>query len=246
MAGELRIAVLDDDQAELDRVRGALDALGETGAEYFSDKASLIRAARSEPPFDMAFLDVYLQDGTGIEAAEALREINPDTDFAFITTSQEHAVEAFSLGALHYLVKPVSRDDVAEAIRRKEARGASRRSITLNVNRERHRVYLDSIVFIQSARHLVEVKLKDGRCLRVWQPISEIEALLDKNFLKLNRGVVVNMNEISSMDPETCAMSDGTALPVKQRDRAAIRKRYDDFLFNELHLMAVSKRRERK
>lgn len=246
MDEELRIAVLDDDREELGRVRGALEALGESCAEYFTDKSELISAAGRKPPFDLAFLDVYLQDGTGIEAAEALREISPETDLVFITTSREHAIDAFRLMALHYLVKPVSQADVAEVLRRREARGGARRSITLNVNRERHRVYLDSIVFVQSAKHLVEVKLTDGRCLRVWQPISEIEQLLDGDFLKINRGVIVNMNEITSMDLETCSLSDGSVLPVKQKDRAVIRKQYSDFLFHELHLMAASKRRDRK
>lgn len=240
----LRIAVLDDDPEELSRVRKALEALGESGAECFSDKSELIAAAGREPPFDLAFLDIYLQDGTGIEAAEALREMSPETDLVFITTSREHAIDAFRLMALHYIVKPVSQADVAEALRRREAHGDARQSITLNVNRERHRVYLDSIVFIQSVRHLVEVRLKDGRCLRVWQPLSEIEPLLSRDFLKINRGVVVNLNEVSRMDPDTCAMSDGSLLPIKQRDRVAIRKRYDDFLFNELHILAASKRRD--
>ncbi len=243
MAGELRIAVLDDDGQELERVSQALEALGETGAEYFTDAGELTRAAEREPAFDLAFLDIYLQDGTGIEAAEKLRELSPETDLVFITTSREHAVDAFRLGALHYLVKPVTAADVEEAMSRREtSNGPRRRSITLNVNRESNRVYLDRIVSIQSLRHLMEVRLTDGRCLRVWQPLSEIERMLDGNFLKINRGVIINMNEVSRMDPEACTMSDGSVLPVKQRDRASIRKRYDDFLINELHLMAASRR----
>ncbi len=246
MAGELRIAVLDDDEAELEQARRALDALGETGAEYFTDKAALMLAAEREPAFDLAFLDIYLGNGTGIDAAEELRRSSPETDLVFITTSQQHAVDAFQLGALHYLVKPVTVEGVREALSRRNPPAKARPSITLKVNREINRVFLDTIVSIQSIRHLVEVKLTDGRCLRVWQPLSEIERLLNGDFLKINRGVVVNMNEVSRMDPETCVMSDGTVLPVKQWDRAAIRKQYDDFLINELHLMAASQRRDRK
>ncbi len=246
MAPELRIAVLDDDLEELERVRQALNSLNETGAEYFTDAPALLAAAKRAPFFDLAFLDVYLQDGTGIEAAKSLREIDPETDLVFITASREHAVDAFSLGALHYLVKPVTAAGVAETLRRREAHAAARRSITLVVNRQLHRVYLDSIVSVQSIRHLVEVRLTDGRCLRVWQPISEIERLLDADFLKINRGVIVNMNEITSMDLETCSLSDGSVLPVKQTDRALIRKQYSDFLFHELHLMTASKRGDRK
>ncbi len=160
----------------------------------------------------------------------------------FITASREHAVDAFSLGALHYLVKPVTGAGVTGALRRRETHAGAHRSITLTVNRELHRVYLDNVVSIQSARHLVEVKLTDGRCFRVWQPVSEIEQLLDADFLKINRGIIVNMNQITCMDLETCSLSDGSVLPVKQRDRAVILKQYNDFLFHQLHLMAAAKR----
>lgn len=246
MSAELRIAVLEDDPTELGRIRDALEKQGEYGAEYFSDPSAMLEAARKEPAFDLAFLDIFLVGANGVEVARKLRDMTPETDLAFITTSREFAVEAYDLGALHYLVKPVTVEDVAEALRRKSPPSVVRPSITLKVNRESNRVYLDSIVSIQSARHLIEVKLKDGRCLRVWQPLSEIEAMLNGDFLKINRGVIINLNEVTRMDPETCTLSDGSLLPVKQRDRAAIRKRYDDFLINELHLMAASKRRDGK
>ena len=247
MADRLRIAVLDDDRAELDRIRRELEALGETGAEVFSDAEALLRAAGEKPPFDLAFLDIYLPDGTGIQVSEALRRISPDTDLVFITTSRDHAVDAFRLRALHYLVKPVSREDLAEALRRREAAGnAPRPSLTLSVNRESHRVYLDQIVHIQSVRHAVEVTLTDGRCLRVWTPRSELERMVDGNFLKINRGTIINMNEVSHMDIDTCFMSDGSCLSVTKKDRTELRERYNEFLINELHVMAAARRGDKK
>ena len=242
MAERLRIAVLDDDARELERMRSVLEALGETGGEYFTGAEDLLRAAEAVPPFDVAFLDIWLAGVNGIGAAERLRAISPRTGLVFVTASREDAVDAFQLHALHYLVKPFSAEDV-EALRRREAaHGAKRPSITVTVNRESTRVYLDDIVFIQSLRHAVEIRLADGQCLRVWQPISEVEGLLDRNFLKINRGLVINMDEVTHMGLDTCTMSDGTRLPVKKKDRAAIRRRYDDFLVNELHVMAEARR----
>lgn len=246
MAGELRIAVLDDDMAELERVRAALDGLGEAGAEYFTDKAELLRAAGRKPHFDLAFLDVYLRDGTGIDAAEALRAIDPETDLIFITASRDHAVDAFRLRALHYLVKPVTNAGVAEAMDRRRMREEQRPSIQLYVNRVLSRVRLDKIVFLRTTGHLVEVKLTDGQCLRVWQPLSELAGRLDSDFIELNRGVVVNLNEVQLMDQESCTMSDGTSLPLRRRERTDIRRRYNEFLVRELHSIAGPKGRDKQ
>ena len=87
----------------------------------FGDGAALLEAARSAPPFDVAFLDIYIPGESGLEVAKALRVRSPQTGLVFVTSSRDHAVTAFSLDALHYLVKPVRARDVAEVFRRLEA-----------------------------------------------------------------------------------------------------------------------------
>lgn len=105
----MRIAVCEDDQREREQLLDALRAWDPTrSAEIFADGASFLEAARMAPPFDIVFLDIYLPGENGMDVAGALREISPETGIVFVTTSREHAVEAFSIQALHYLVKPVT------------------------------------------------------------------------------------------------------------------------------------------
>ena len=82
--------------------------------ECYFDGASLLDAARKQPPFDLAFLDIYLPGESGIAIAEALQSLSPETGIAFVSTSEAHAVQAFSLHALHYLVKPVTNEGIVE------------------------------------------------------------------------------------------------------------------------------------
>ena len=60
------------------------------------------------PSFDIVFLDIYMLREDGVDIARILNKISPETRIVFVTTSEEHAVSAFSLDALHYLVKPVT------------------------------------------------------------------------------------------------------------------------------------------
>ena len=100
----MRIAVCDDDPRELEHFEKALQGWDPTRkAEKFLDGASLLEAAKGVPDFDIAFLDIYMPGESGVDIARALREISPETGIAFVTTSTEHAVDAFSLNALHYL-----------------------------------------------------------------------------------------------------------------------------------------------
>ena len=59
-----------------------------------------------------------MKELSGIRAAEQLAGLCPETAVVFITTSQEHAVDAFTLEALHYLVKPVDAGQLRTVLER--------------------------------------------------------------------------------------------------------------------------------
>lgn len=232
----MRIAVCDDDPRELEHFEKALQGWDPTRkAEKFLDGASLLEAAKGVPDFDIAFLDIYMPGENGVDIAKALREISPETGIAFVTTSTEHAVDAFSLNALHYLVKPVTTQGVVEAFRRlTELRRKQRETISFAVGTNRITVFLDQIYLLEGDNHVVTVSLSDGRRLKVWKPFSELEQTLGGSFLRINRGIIVNMNYIAQMGANTCTLRDGTQLPIAVRQSATIRAAYDDYVFEQL------------
>lgn len=232
----MRIAVCDDDLEEQEQFERALQGWDPArSAEKFLDGASLLRAAGRTPCFDIVFLDIYMPGENGVDVARRLREISPDTGIAFVTTSREHAVEAFSLEALHYLVKPVTTENVVEAFRRLTGiRSRCRKNITFTVGADRHTVFQDQICLLESDNHAVNVLLSDGRRLKVWMPFSEIEQKLDESFLKINRGILVNMDYIVQMGMDTCVLLDGSRLPIAVRQSSAIRAAYDNYVFDRL------------
>ena len=232
----MRIAVCDDDPLELEHFEEALQGWDPTRkAEKFLDGASLLEAAKGVPDFDIAFLDIYMPGENGVDIAKALREISPETGIAFVTTSTEHAVDAFSLNALHYLVKPVTTQGVVEAFRRlTELRRKQRETISFAVGTNRITVFLDQIYLLEGDNHVVTISLSDGRRLKVWRPFSELEQKLGGSFLRINRGIIVNMDYIAQMGANTCALQDGAQLPIAVRQSAAIRAAYDDYVFEQL------------
>lgn len=153
----------------------------------------------------------------------------------FLTVSKEHAIEAFSLHALHYLVKPVSTEGIAESFYRlRQFRRKQRKVILLPIGREKYTVYLDEINYIQSVNHVKEIHLIDGQILQAWMTLEEIQNYVGENFLKINRGIIVNMEQIVKMDAEFCTLHDGTVFRFPRRGRQSIRETYDEYLFARL------------
>lgn len=233
----MRIAICDDDKREQQELIDALHGWDPTrNPECFFDGVSLLQAAKKKDPFDIIFLDIYMPGENGVAIAKTLREISPEAGIVFVTTSREHAVDAFSLDALHYLVKPVTTEGVMEAFRRlSKLRSRKRPMITLATGRDSHSVYLDEIYYLQSVNHALEFTLIGGRILKIWTPLNEVKEHLGTGFLKINRGTIVNMDYVEQMGIDTCIMRDGAKLVLTRKDHIAIRSAYDDYIFSQLN-----------
>jgi len=115
----LKIAVCDDEQSYLHDLTRLLDEYGAAqgiglAATAFSLPFDLLERVESGAEFDLYLLDVYMPGMTGIELASQLRRIGIETPVVFLTTSKEHALEAFGVGQLgiwssHSRVKLFSR-----------------------------------------------------------------------------------------------------------------------------------------
>lgn len=236
--GSMRIAICDDKVKDQELLTKALKGWDQTKKpECYCDGASFLAAAQKpdQEYIDIAFLDIYILGENGVEIAKKLKRISPETSIVFVSTSEEYAVDAFSIQALHYLIKPVTTEEVGEALRRLRLHsGRKRPMIVLNIGRDSRTVYLDEIIYIQSTRHMKEVFLTDGRQIRVWTPLEELETELGRNFLKLGRGTLVNMEQIEQMGVNTCIVRSGVRLELPRRERTAIHAAYDNFLFTRL------------
>ena len=232
----MRIAVCDDDRHDQEQVLQALRNVDpDAKAECFFSGASLLEAAKQAPPFDIIFLDIYMPGESGIETAKAIRRISPRTGLVFVTSSEDHALAAFSLYALHYLVKPVTAEGIAEAFQRLRAlRPELRESITFTVGRIPQKIYLDEICAVSSDNHAVEIALANGQRIRAWMTLGELEQKLGRKFLKVNRGVIVNMDFIAEMRTNLCALKNGMEFSLAIRERGAICAAYQDYLMDRM------------
>lgn len=237
----MRIALLEDDRAEAEQFNSALKSWDPTrSAEWFISGQSLLAAADSGDEFTVAFLDIYLPKESGIEVAARLKELSPQTYIVFTTTSAEYAVEAFGLGAVHYLVKPVSTDDIREVFARISCKNSRQsKMFTIKCGREQRAIYLDKLVSLSSADHFTELQLTGGERIKVFSSLSDLVPNLDDRFLKIRRGYILNMDYIDSMTAESCRLFNGEVVLLSRKDRQSIRNTYNAWVFKK-----ISRRRE--
>jgi DNA-binding LytR/AlgR family response regulator len=118
----LHIAICDDEQKylhDVERLIAEYDGeheLGGISAATFSHPFDLSKAVESGKHYDIFLLDIYMPGMTGIALAQELRQREISDPIIFLTTSRDHALEAFGVGATQYLLKPFEKDALFAAL----------------------------------------------------------------------------------------------------------------------------------
>jgi DNA-binding LytR/AlgR family response regulator len=232
----LDVLVVDDEAPALADLARELGSLPGTGA--VSTAASGAEALRTLAvrPFDVVFLDVRMPGINGLELARVLRRFEMPPAVVFVSAYETGAVGAFELKALDYLMKPVSRRRLAEALSRvREARGAPASAapddvVPLPTLRGGTRlVPRESILFLQAEGDYVRVICDEERFLmrgrvselaRRWRPYG---------FVQVHRGYVANLRRAVEVRPlmngtAMLAFPDGREIPVARRKVAELRR----------------------
>ncbi|SCF83394.1 Response regulator receiver domain-containing protein [Streptomyces sp. Ncost-T6T-2b] len=123
----LRVLAVDDEQPALEellyllradpRVRSAEGATGAT--EALRRIGGAVDAGPDDPSaIDVVFLDIHMAGLTGLDVAQLLAGFAAPPLIVFVTAHEGFAVHAFDLKAVDYVLKPVRRERLAEAVRR--------------------------------------------------------------------------------------------------------------------------------
>jgi DNA-binding LytR/AlgR family response regulator len=114
----LRALVVDDERPALDELAYLLAQDERIGEVLTSDSATDGLRILRESDVDVVFLDIQMPGLTGLELAQVLRRFREPPPIVFVTAHESHAVEAFDVRAVDYVLKPVRADRLAEAVRR--------------------------------------------------------------------------------------------------------------------------------
>lgn len=238
----LKVLICDDDPAVREALRACLREYArlhgmDIEVAAFESAEALLDAREpldASEPFDALFLDIFLNGMDGTEAAWRLSE-DERRRTVFLTTSHDHAIEAYRLGAAHYLVKPISPESVAEALgrclRADEAGKGLGQVVTVRTTDGVVPIPMGSIRMVE-ARDKVCVITAAHRDWRAYTSLNAFEEQLDgRRFVRVHRSYVVNMCRIKALYHDRVVMDDGTTIGLSRGRRHEIRQAYQDFMF---------------
>lgn len=235
----ISIAICDDELRELERANSLLKQYAFKHPEYeikisnFSAPLELITQVTENGGFDVLLLDIYMPGILGTEAARELRDLGDNCPIIFLTTSRDHAVDAFSLNAAHYLVKPYSEKDFLTALEKVMDKLAEKDEVYITVKSTDgiSRVDLNKLVYSETENHLQKLYMSDGRVISVRKTSTELFELLEEypRFYKCGSTYIINMDYIVELSAKSVVFSTGAKIPIPSRKYAEFKKIYMDY-----------------
>jgi two-component system LytT family response regulator len=199
----MKVMIVDDEKLALSRLTRLLNEEGiEDIVSFDSPSLALVEATKSK--FDVVFLDISMPQMNGLELANIILSMEPKTFIVFQTAYSEYAIEAFKIGGIDYLMKPIESDDIKRVIEKiKSFQQSSDASDEKLLGKRGNKIYLiklDDIYFIKADLDEVLVRIKDAD-VYVKRKIGDLEKLLDKKkFFRIHRSIIVNVDKIKSME----------------------------------------------
>jgi len=252
MSAPLRVFIADDEAPARERLKALLADIGASVATALAGEAANGLEVIERLPASGAqvlLLDIQMPGMGGLEIARHLARLEGAPAVVFVTAHDRHAVEAFELNALDYLMKPVRAERLAAALKKAAAAGpAPRERLEQAAQRadagarqffsvtERNRIVLvpvDEVLFLKAELKYVTLRTRAGEHL-IEEPLVSIEREFAERFVRVHRNCLVARAAIRGFERGAGAdeeeahwnvVLEGVAerLPVSRRQWAAVK-----------------------
>jgi two-component system response regulator AlgR len=242
---ELRVFIADDEEPARERLRTLLgDIASELPTLVVGEARHGAEAVELIPPSgaQVVLLDIQMPGMGGLEVARHLGRLEAPPRIVFVTAHDRHAVEAFELNALDYLLKPVRAERLAAALKKATVPSPERLASAAQGSREylsvaeRQRIVLvpvRDILFLRAEQKYVTVRTRSREHL-VEEPLIALEREFAARFVRIHRNCLVARAAIRGFErapgeedePRWLVVLDGLEerLPVSRRQWPTLRE----------------------
>ena len=239
----IRVLLVDDEAPARALLREMLSA--EPDVEIVGEAATGLEAvkAAAELEPEVVFLDIEMPKLDGFEVLELL---DPEVAVVFVTAYDSHALRAFEVHAVDYVLKPYRAERLREALSRARARVGGRPEPAVLAHAARppgqyaqrvvvkdgahiHVIPIDRLDYAQAQDDYVALRT-EGKTLLKTQTLGGLEATLDPSvFVRVHRSYLVRLDRIRALEPygkndHVALLADGTRVPVSREGYARLRE----------------------
>lgn len=218
---KLKIAVCDDEQTQRDYLYGTVTEWAKINRHLCEIKAfpsaeAFLFEYAEQKDYDILLLDIEMKEISGVGLAKEIRKENSTVQIIFVTGYYEYFSDGFDVSALHYLIKPATKEKLYPVLDRAANNLAYRqRSVLIDTGDGEIKLPLADIVYIEADKMYVNIVTTKDK-YRSRTSLSKISAMLDDTFYKVQRSYIVGLKYIRKITKAGITVSDGTLIPISR------------------------------
>jgi DNA-binding LytR/AlgR family response regulator len=166
-------------------------------------------------PVDLVFLDINMPDITGLDFSQLLPK---NCGVIFTTAYSQFAADAFNLNAIDYLVKPFDFVRFMKACQKAmdtlSKEEAETPYLFVKDSYDLVRIVLADLLYVQSEGNYLTFKEKDKKTVTRMTMTEALELLPSKNFMRVNKSYVVNLNHIQKIERHQVSVAEKEFVPI--------------------------------
>lgn len=234
---KIRIACCDDEKQQLELYKTMFTNIEirqdiKLNVEYFLSGNFMLERFQSEKnPFDLVYLDMDMDEKSGLDLAKEIRQnYHSDCLILFLTNYPKYMQNSFDVRAFQYMIKPVQFDEFEKKFNaaRKYLEKDDKNRVVLKIDEDNVVFFTNEIYYIEKEKSSKQflVYLED-KCVVAKGVLSAIEnQLLEQHFMRTHRSYLVNMKHIRRIQKNDLVLSNGNLVPISRRKEKELKQQF--------------------
>lgn len=230
----IRIAIVEDEPTERDRIKVYLEEIAQEDQtqfdieQYSSGMAFVMRGMKD---YDLVLMDIDMPNLNGIETAKALRKVDQSATLIFVTNMAQYAISGYEVNAIDFILKPVNRYSFAIKIKRAISRTAKKNdnAIQIKMDGTIFLVHMYQIMYLEVDGHYVIFHTTQGDYKEYTTLKLAQKRINSSHFVQCNQSFLINMKYIESVSRESVTVG-GTVIYISRKMKTEFMNAVLDFL----------------
>lgn len=195
----------------------------------FGDGAEILE--NYQPLYDIILFDIEMPQVNGMEAAEKIRQTDSDVVLMFITNMATYAIRGYEVGALDFVMKPISYYTFSMKLTRalKRAKQKEQQQILVSLSDGVKKFGIQQIYYVEVQNRMLHYYTDEGEYV-VRGTMQSVEKMLEPYpFIKCNYWYIVNLMHVSEVRKNTAVVA-GHELEISRRNRTGFLKALAEYV----------------
>lgn len=218
---KLKIAICDDEQNQQEYL---ISKVSEWARKYghlceintFPSSEAFLFEYSEKKAYDILLLDIEMKEMSGIDLAKRVRSENEDVQIVFITGYPDFIFESYDVGALHYLMKPVSEEKLHAVLDRAiKSLGKAEKRLMVSFDRQTEYIPFSEIMYLEVQMNYTVIHTRTAE-YKMKTSLSDIEKQLDDGFFRCQRSFIVNLAQVQKIKSNSIVLKSGETVPISR------------------------------